>query len=209
MDLHNADLFYEKAKKTDKKPPKEWLRLKSSKDLVDALEHGEVVGDNGEFYFDDRLLFHYRLYLYPEVAVQYTQTGTKKHWCEDVKEELEARLGEGLFRIVFQKALERVTGVSYVDYSRKYGIQDIWGSLAHEAKDVIASFLSVVLVACKAYNKKIDTYYLDSLFHEHSEALSRHLLLSRTKTIAKNEKGKVYINRKNYVSWKENSDEDH
>ena len=104
MDLHNANAFYKTAGLENKKSPKEWLKLRSSKDVLEFFEHGEIIGDDGEYYFDDRLLFHYRLYLYPDHASKYMH-GTTEHWCDIVKKELQTKLGDGLFRLVFQKAL--------------------------------------------------------------------------------------------------------
>ena len=202
MDLHNATEFYEKCGKTDKRSPKEWVKLSGTKSIIEDLDHGEITGEDGEYYFDDRLLFHYQLYLNPEKATDYSLGKQEPHWCDEIKNELEEKIGSGLFRIVFQKALERVTGLTYVDFSRKYGIHDVWKCLSHEGRDVLGSFFSIVLVSCKAHNRKIDTYYLDSLFNIYNDALSKHLLLSRTKTIATTEKGELYINRKNFIAWR-------
>ena len=79
---------------------------------------------------------------------------------------------------------------------KQFGVKDFWKEATPELKEVLCSFLTVFMSDIKGYGGSPGKYYYDSVINKYSEALSRHLVINRTKFIFRNDEFQVVLNNR-------------
>lgn len=198
----SASKYYDESNK-DFKAPGQWVSLKSTKKFIDEDKKSRFYNKkSNEYFFSEELMSSYKEYSQSEVKQEEKQevkTESKPEWFELVYEEAKDFFSDEDFRYIETKAFQTLLGISFQYLYKDLTINNPWDTSVKEVKESIGGFLAPVLVECKSYTRKFDKHYLDNVSGKYSEALSRHLVISRTKTLFETEDFKVVINHKNNI----------
>jgi len=199
----NASKYYDESNK-EFKAPGQWVSLKSTKQLIDEDKKSRFYNKkSNEYFFSEELMSSYKEYSQSEVKQEVKKEVKtevmSEEWFEIIYKEAKDFFSAEDFKYIESKAFQSLLGVALQYLYKDLAVKNPWELATKEVKEAIGGFLAPVLVECKSYTRKFDKHYLDIVSGKYNEALSRHLVISRTKTLFQGQDFKVVINHKNNV----------
>jgi|11BtaG_2_1085332.scaffolds.fasta_scaffold00240_19 hypothetical protein len=196
----NATDYYEKQNKSFKAPG-QWVALKDTKAMMkDAGEKIAFYNKKGDtYYFSDILMEEYKKNFSKkkeEVKEVKKDKTSEKQWYDLVWEKYQKSFSDADRFYLEEKMLSILLGFNQERLNKQFGVKDFWSEATPVVKEVLCSFLAVFIIEIQGYGSNPGKYYYGNVINKYSDALSRHLVINRTKVIFKNDKHQVLLNNR-------------
>lgn len=208
----NATEYYDNTDKSGKAPG-QWLMLKDTKNIISQnTEELFYEKKDKDYYFSPSLMEFYADEKITENTAVLTKDAEDNKTIEETEVFSEDQSDEW-YDLIYAKAKEELSeevfnqlnayifnllfGSKSSKLTRDWKIHDPWEFATKEVKETIAGFLAPVLVEISVYGKRLDKHMTKRIADKYREALSRHLVLSRTKVFFKTETYQIIVNKKN------------
>ena len=196
----NATEFYEKNDKSYKAPG-QWVALKDTKLMIkEAGQKVSFYNKKGDtYYFSEGLMEEYKKHFVKkkeEVKEVKKDKVSEVKWYDLVWAQYQKDFNDEEKFHLEEKMLSILLGYNQERLLKQFGVKDFWKEATPELKEVLCSFLTVFMSDIKGYGGSPGKYYYDSVINKYSEALSRHLVINRTKFIFRNDEFQVVLNNR-------------